>query len=173
MKAEQSVKRILRVKTLVDDVKINLSLPVTRNDIDISNSVTKALKENWAVPYHRIKVIVEHGWVTLEGILYWNFQRKSADNAIRYLEGVRGVTDKIKIEVEIKIKNELRQETLKKALSDSWILKVDNVKVRVDGKTIFLSGIVSSLFQKEEVEKIAWNTLGVWYVDNELLVEFD
>jgi len=169
--AEETIKHISGVKAVVDDVKVDLSPAASKNDTDIASSVVKALQDNWAVPDHRLRVEVEQGWVTLEGILHWNFQRKAADNAIRYLEGVRGVIDKIKIEAEVK--NELGQEIVEKALSRSWILDIDNIKVRVDGKTIFLSGFVSSLFQKEEAERIAWNTPGVWYVDNELVVEPD
>lgn len=167
--AEDTVKHVSGVKAVVDNVKVDLSLVSTKNDTDINSSVVKALQDNWAVPDQRLRVEVEQGWVTLEGILHWNFQRKAADNAIRYLEGVRGVIDKIKIEAEVK--NELGTEMVEKALSRSWILDIDNIKVRVDGKTIFLRGIVKSLFQKEEAERIAWNTPGVWYVDNELMVE--
>lgn len=169
--AEQTVKNIAGVKAVVDDVKVDLYFSAIKSDTDIAASVLKALHENWAVPDHLLKVTVENGWVTLEGILHWNFQRKAAENAIRYLEGVRGVIDKIKIEAEIK--NELEKEFVEKALRRSWLLDIDNIRVRVDNKTITLSGIVSSLFQKEEAERIAWNTPGVWYVDNELLVEFD
>ena len=169
--AEQTVKNIAGVKAVVDDVKVDLYFSAIKSDTDIAASVVKVLRENWAVPDHLLKVTVENGWVTLEGILHWNFQRKAAENAIRYLEGVRGVIDKIKIEAEIK--NELEKEFVEKALRRSWLLDIDNISVRVDNKTITLSGIVSSLFQKEEAERIAWNTPGVWYVDNELLVEFD
>lgn len=169
--ARDALKNILGVRAIVDDLKVEPHLSAVKDDKDIAASVIKAFKENWAVPDHRIKVTVQDGWVTLEGILHWNFQRKAADNAIRYLQGVRGVIDKIKIEAEVK--NELRQEMVEKALQRSWLLEVDNIRVRVDGRTIVLSGIVDSLFQKEEAERIAWNTPGVWYVDNEILVEFD
>lgn len=169
--AEQTVKHILGVKSVIDNIEVKLSASSIRDDQDITTSVIKALKEKWAVPNHRVKVTVKEGWVTLEGILHWNFQRKAADNAIRYLDGVRGVIDEIKIEAEIK--NEIEKGIVEKALMRSWILDINNIKVRVDDKTIFLSGFVSSLFQKEEAERIAWDTTGVWYVDNELIVEFD
>ncbi|MEO8254132.1 MAG: BON domain-containing protein [Flavobacterium sp.] len=169
--AEDTVKHVSGVKSVIDNIEVKLSSSSIRNDEDIARSVIKALKEKWAVPNHRVKVTVKEGWVTLEGILHWNFQRKAADNAIRYLDGVRGVIDRIKIEAEIK--NEIEKEIVEKALMRSWILDINNIKVRVDDKTIFLSGIVSSLFQKEEAERIAWDTSGVWYVDNELIVEFD
>ncbi|MEO6175838.1 MAG: BON domain-containing protein [Flavobacterium circumlabens] len=169
--AEQTVKHISGVKSVIDNVEVKLSASSIRNDTDITSSVIKALKEKWAIPNHRVTVTVKDGWVTLGGILHWNFQRKAADNAIRYLDGVRGVIDEIKIQAEIR--NEIEKEIVEKALTRSWILDINNIKVRVDGKTIFLSGFVSSLFQKEEAERIAWDTTGVWYVDNELIVEFD
>ncbi|OXG07021.1 osmotically-inducible protein OsmY [Flavobacterium araucananum] len=169
--AEHAIKDISGVKTIIDDVMVDLSYSAIRNDKEIANSVIKALKEKWVIPNHTLKVTVKEGWVTLEGVLHWNFQRKTADNAIRYLEGVRGVIDKIVIEAEIK--NQLEKEIVEKALKRSWILDIGNIKVRVDGNTIFLSGIVSSIFQKEEAERIAWNTKGVWQVDNELFVELD
>jgi osmotically-inducible protein OsmY len=169
--AEHTIKDISGVKTIIDDVLVDLSFSAIRSDKEISSSVIKALEEKWIIPDHKLKVTVKDGWVTLEGVLHWNFQRKTADNAIRYMKGVRGVIDKIVIEAEIK--NELEKEIVEKALKRSWILDIGNIKVRVDGKTIFLSGIVSSIFQKEEAERIAWNTKGVWYVDNELFVELD
>lgn len=167
--AEHVVKNIPGIKEVTNNVKVDLFKSAVKSDKDVTDLVKKALQENWAVPDHKITVTVKDGWVTLEGILHWNFQRRAADNAIRYIQGVRGVIDKIKIEAEIK--NEMNKELVEKALRRSWILDVDNIKVRVDGKTIFLSGIVDSLFQKEEAERIAWNTPGVWYVDNELIVE--
>jgi len=169
--AEEVIRNISEVKGLVNDVKVELFLPAVKNDKEIASSVRLALKENWVVPDGKIQVTVKQGWVTLEGILHWNFQRKAAESAIRYLKGVRGVIDNIKIEAEIK--NELRKELVEKALKRSWILDLNNIRVRADGKTIFLSGIVSSLFQREEAEKIAWKTPGVWYVDNEIIIEAD
>jgi osmotically-inducible protein OsmY len=169
--AEQAVKNIAGVTGVVDDIKVDLFFSAIRSDTEIKAAVSKALHENWAVPDQKIKVSVENGWVTLDGILHWNFQRKAADNAIRYLAGVRGVIDNMKIEAEIK--DEMTKEIVEKALRLSWILDFDNIKVRVEGKTIYLSGIVDSLFQKDEAERIAWNTPGVCYVDNEIVVEFN
>jgi osmotically-inducible protein OsmY len=169
--AEEAIRNVAAVKGVVNDLEVELFFSAVKNDKEIASLVTAALKENWAVPDHKIKVMVKDGWVTLEGILHWNFQRKAAENAIRYLNGVRGVIDNLKIEAEIK--NELRKELIEKALKRSWILDVNNIRVRVDGKTIFLGGIVSSFLQKEEAEKIAWNTPGVWLVDNEIIVEPD
>ncbi|WP_082447113.1 BON domain-containing protein [Flavobacterium sp. KJJ] len=169
--AQHIIKDISGIKTIVDDVQVDLSCSSIANDKEIASSVIKALEKKWIIPTHRLTVTVKDGWVTLDGILHWNFQRETADKVIRYLEGVRGVIDNIKIQAEID--NEIEKDIIEKALKRSWILDIGNIKVRVDGKTIFLSGIVSSIFQKEEAERLAWNTAGVWQVENEILVEFD
>ena len=169
--AEHTIKDISGVRAIIDDVRVDLPYAAIKNDKEIASSVIKALEVKWVIPNHRLKVTVQDGWVTLDGILHWNFQRRAAEIAIQNLEGVRGVIDKIIIEAEIN--NELEKLIVEKSLKRSWILDIGNIKVRVDGKTIFLSGIVSSLLQKEEAEKIAWNTTGVWQVDNKLFVEFD
>jgi len=169
--ARDALKNILGIKAVVDDLKVKPHFSVIKSDNDIAAAVIKAFKKNWIVPDHRIEITVQDGWVTLEGILHWNFQRKAANNAIRYLNGIKGVIDKIKIEAEVK--NEIRKEIVEKALQRSTLFEVNSIRVSIDERTIILSGIVGSLFQKEEAERIAWNTPGVWYVDNKILVEFD
>lgn len=80
MEAEQAVRNIRGVKSIVNDVVVELYFSEKKSDKEIADSVIKALRENWVVPDHKIKVTVVDGWVTLEGVLHWNFQRKAADN---------------------------------------------------------------------------------------------
>ena len=70
------------------------------------------------------------------------------------------------------MKSELEM-LVEKALRRCWILEIDNIKVKFEDKTICLNGVVSSLFEKEEAERIASSTPGVNKVDNKLLVELD
>ncbi|MNK30932.1 Osmotically-inducible protein Y precursor [compost metagenome] len=169
--AEDAAKNVIGVLALVDDLEVKLDSSSIKNDTDVATEVVKALRDTWSVPDNKIKVTVDEGWVTLEGTLHWNYQREAAKNAVRYLSGVRGVINKMKIEAEIK--DELEQEKVKQALRRNWAIDADKIHVKAHDKTIILSGIVSSLFQKEEAEKIAWNTPGVWFVDNQLIVEHD
>ena len=169
--AEQAAKGVAGVLAVADDIEVKPDSASIKNDTDIAAEVIKALKDTWSVPDSKIKVMFENGWVTLEGTLHWNFQREAAKNAIRYLNGVRGVINTMKIEAEIK--DELEQKKVEKALRRNWAIDADKIQVRVHERTVTLSGIVNSIFQKEEAEKIAWNTPGVWNVDNELVVEYD
>ncbi|MDP4952209.1 MAG: BON domain-containing protein [Flavobacteriales bacterium] len=44
------------------------------------------------------------------------------------------------------------------------------MKVEVNHNRVKLTGLVHSLYQKEEAGRLAWNAPGVWSVENELAV---
>lgn len=169
--AEQAAKSVAGVKAVVDDIEVRLAKGFVKSDTDIAESVVRALKENWSVPDSKIKTTVDNGWVTLEGTLHWDFQRQAAKNAVRYLTGVRGLTNKLKIKSEVE--DQIEQKKVEDALRRNWAIDSDKIHVRAHGTTISLSGVVSSLFQKDEAERIAYKTPGVWFVDNQLVVEYD
>jgi hypothetical protein len=57
----------------------------------------KTLRAHAGVPDEKIKVIVSSGWVTLKGNVDWQYEKAAAENAIRYLIGVRGLTNNLKL----------------------------------------------------------------------------
>ena len=46
------------------------------------------------VPRDQARVRVENGWITLDGEMEFYRQKKAAENAVRYLLGVKGVTNR-------------------------------------------------------------------------------
>jgi osmotically-inducible protein OsmY len=60
---------------------------------------------------------------------------------------------------------------VQRALASNWTLHSENIFIKVDGTKVTLTGVVSSLFQKDLAEKIVWKTPGIWFVDNHLVVE--
>lgn len=169
--AAEVVKKVSGVKVLADNIMVELDKSLIKTDQEITAIVLKVLKKCWSVRDHKIKVTVDNGWVSLDGILHWNFQRQAAINAIRFLDYVKGVTNKIKIEAEIEDK--LEEDQIKDAIGRNWSIDRDKIRVKAHNKTITLSGFITSLYQKEEIENIAWKTPGVWYVENFIIVEHD
>lgn len=45
-----------------------------------------------------------------------------------------------------------------------------NIKVKVSRLKVTLTGMVHSADQKGEAERIAWTAIGVWTVENELVI---
>ena len=91
MVAENAAKRVYGVKAVANDIEIHLLAQQT--DSDIASAAVNALKWDTSVPEDRVKVTIRNGWLTLEGKLDWQYQRESAERAVRNLMGVKGVSD--------------------------------------------------------------------------------
>jgi osmotically-inducible protein OsmY len=91
MAAENAAKRVYGVKAVANDIEIRLL--AQRTDSDIASAAVNALKWDTSVPEDRVKVTIRNGWLTLEGKLDWQYQRESAERAVRNLMGVKGVSD--------------------------------------------------------------------------------
>lgn len=168
--AENATKNVAGVKAVVENITIKYN-NYSKDDNEVAVEVLKALKASWSVPNDTVKVKVENGWVTLDGELPWNYQREAAKSAINYLPGIKGITNNIKIKSEVH--DAIEQKEVENALARHWSINAKDIKVKASGTNVTLTGNVTSLYQKEEAGHIAWNTPGVWSVDNKLEVEYD
>jgi osmotically-inducible protein OsmY len=97
--AERAAKRVTGVRAVANDIEIHPVGSFKRSDTDLAQSVLRALEWDIAVPDEKIKARVADGWVTLEGDVALQFQRSAAENAVRRLNGVRGVTNQIRLQI--------------------------------------------------------------------------
>lgn len=169
--AENATKKVIGVRALVENIAVEFPNSWKKTDAEVANEVLVGLKNNWSIPHEKITVKVENGWVTMEGEVTWNYQREAAKKAVHYLTGVKGVIDNIKIKSEAK--DIIEQNAVEAAIARSWSIDNSDINVTVSGTTVTLSGTVDSWYQKEEAERIAWNTAGIWYVNNELTVDYE
>lgn len=166
--AERAAKRVAGVKAVAEDLTIKLPGGAERSDADIAQSVLSGLRFNVAVPPDRIQVTVENGWVTLDGEAEWQYQKSAAENAIKYLMGVKGVTNRISIKPRASVadvKAKIESAFARRAQLDANQIKVDSV----DNKVI-LRGSVHSWEAKEQAEQAAWSAPGVSRVENHVIV---
>lgn len=170
MEAENAAKRVIGVKAIVEEIQVRFHNSFTKTDEEIAHEVLTGLKNNWSVPHDKLKVKVEAGWVTLDGELPWNYQKEAAKNAVNYLMGVKGVTNNIKIKSETH--DSIEKKDVENALARSWSVDDSEMHVEVSETTVTLTGAVSSWYEKEEASRIAWNTPGIWHLNNELVVDY-
>jgi osmotically-inducible protein OsmY len=166
--AERAAKRVSGVKAVAEDLAVKLPGVAERSDTDIAQSVLSGLRFNVSIPYERIQVTVEHGWVTLDGEVEWQFQKSTAENAIKYTMGVKGITNRISVKPRISaadVKTKIEGAFARRAQLDANQIKVDSI----DNKVV-LRGNVRSWQAKDQAEQAAWSAPGVSSVENNVVV---
>jgi osmotically-inducible protein OsmY len=96
--AEHVVKTIAGVRAVADELDVRLPAANARTDSDIARAAALALEWHSAIPHKRITVTVRDGWITLEGAVSWPYQKTTAEEVVRPLMGVTGVTNQLVIE---------------------------------------------------------------------------
>jgi osmotically-inducible protein OsmY len=170
--AETAAKSVEGVKAIVEKIVVKYPSSMHKtDDTDIAKNALKALKWNSSVPNDSVQVKVENGWVNLGGEVHWNYQKDAAKRALLHLDGIKGVMNDIAIKPNSQ--DTLEQKAVEAGLKRNWAIDSSNIGVKVNGTNVTLSGTVNSLYQKEEAERIAWKTPGIYSLDNNISVSWD
>ncbi len=167
--AENAVKRVRHVKAVANDLKVVTLPPYERDDSAIAEAAVTALEFSLPVPPDRVRVTVDHGWLTLEGEVKWQFQRKAAEHAVHDLMGVKGVTNLIKLTPTVKATDV--QQKIQSAFDRNAQVDAKRITIEAVSGKVTLRGTVRSWAEKNEAEDAAWSAPGVKEVKN--LIDVD
>jgi len=165
--AERAAQRVEGVKAIAEEIQIKPIGMHAKTDAEIAAVAATSLKAHVWVPTD-IQVTVQNGHVTLTGVVNWEYQRRAATNSVRFLAGVKGVSNQITLKPMAQpsaVKDEIKKALLRDAEIDAG-----NVNVAADGSTVTLSGRVRSWGEKDEAGRAAWNAPGVNTVWNNIEV---
>ena len=168
--AETAAQRVSGVKALAIELEVTLPGSSRRTDADIARTASNVLEWTTYLPKDAVKVMVENGWITLKGEVEWEYKKREAVYAVRYLMGVTGVSDQITIKPSIStsaVKSDIEAALNRRAASDG-----QNISVEVDGGTVTLSGSVENWSDRELASNTAWSTPGVHNVYDNISVHY-
>jgi osmotically-inducible protein OsmY len=166
--AERVAKRVQGVKAIANDIEVRLPGTAERNDSEIARAAVDALKWRTVVPADRVTVVVNKGWVTLEGDVDWQYQRDAAFEAVHHLHGVNGVTNLIILKPQASATEV--QSRIEAAFRRSAELDAEKVRVETHDGKVTLRGNVHSWSERQEAERTAWAAPGVTLVENLLVI---
>jgi osmotically-inducible protein OsmY len=162
--AEQTAKRVNGVRAVANDIEVRLPIFNQRPDPEVARDAVEEIQKNLPYSSDHIRVVVRDGWVTLEGSVEWNYQRERAEQVVRRVRGVKGVTNLIELQprvppVEVK-------HRIEEAFRRSAELDANRITVETEGGVVTLRGTVRSWAERQEAERVAWATPGVVRVNN-------
>ena len=135
---------------------------------EIAEAASAALRWHSLVPDDRVKVEVDNGWVTLTGQVDWPYQFSSAEQCVRPLLGVRGVSNQVVIKPRVRGKDIAGEITA--ALTRHAQREAGHIEVAVEGSIVTLSGKVDSMAEHDAAVGAAFGTRGVSTVVDKLEV---
>jgi osmotically-inducible protein OsmY len=167
--AVHAVKRVAGVVAIADDIELRIPDVNHRTDGEIAAAVAHKIAWSTTIPKGTVEITVRNGWVILEGEVEWRYQKYAAETLVRPLLGVYGVSNSISIKSNGKIPPV--GMGIEAAIDRNALLDASKIRVEIVGHKVILHGTVQRLVQREEAERIAWATEGVFAVEDHLAVK--
>jgi len=170
LEAQNAAHRVVGVLDVANDIEVKPVDRFARTDTEIAGAVRNALEWDALVPNELIQSSVSDGWVTLEGeVDYWR-ERGDAEEAIRRLAGVVGVTNKITVRKQPIDSEDLREE-IELALETRAEREAERLRVEVSDGAVDLFGRVHSWQEKRAVVGSISHAPGVIQVRDHLRID--
>jgi osmotically-inducible protein OsmY len=166
--AEAAARRVKGVKGVVEEIKIRLAGDVSIADDELAKAAADCIAADVYVPRDSVKVTVEKHWITLDGEVTWDFQRKAAEQCIARLPSVVGITNLITLKPTVDVSNV--SDDIVHALHRSWFFDPQTITVTAEGGNVRLTGTVRSPEERATAATTAWSAPGVLAVRNELTI---
>jgi osmotically-inducible protein OsmY len=165
--AQEVVKHMRGVTSVRNDLEVRITIGDYRTDATLTRVVGDVLESLAGYPEERPRAIVAAGWLTLEGTVAWAFQKCRAEEAVRSIAGIRGITNRIRVRPEdAELTNaELLTDALRRRAID-----VDAIAITATEGRIVLRGTVKSCVEHDELLDLAWCAAGVRAVEDHLVV---
>ncbi|WP_028222406.1 BON domain-containing protein [Paraburkholderia oxyphila] len=167
--AEQAAQRVGGVRALVVELDVHLPGEDVRTDEDIAHIARSVLRWTAGMSEDAVHLQVEHGHITLRGMVDWAWQSQTAVRAVAQLRGVAGVAN------HIEVRHTVAPEKISKDILEAMRRHADrearHIQVTVDEGTVRLSGKVHSFAERVVARGAAWAAPGVRAVVDDLSVE--
>jgi osmotically-inducible protein OsmY len=166
--SEAAAKRVAGVAGVANDLEVRMPSVDERPDPEIARDAVSSIKGQLPISSEHIKVVVKNGWVTLEGQVEWQYQKNTAESAVRRIKGVKGVSNLIVLKPRAE-PTEIKSKIME-AFKRNAELDANRIHIEANGSEVILKGTVRSWIEREEAERVAWSAPGVTRVEDRIVV---
>jgi len=160
--AAKAAERVYGVKAVANQLEVRLT--DKRDDSDVAKAIAHILDWNTNIPTSQVRARVENGWVTLEGVVEYPYQRDEVERMVRHVRGVIGLTDDI--EVRPAASAAKVEEQIEEALRRQAQLDARSVRVEVSDHTARVYGHVHTLHEADVIRRAAAAAPGIARVES-------
>ena len=165
-----AAQRVKGVHAVAENIEVRYPFQKQTADDQIAERASDILNWDVLVPKDSVNVLVQDGWVTLSGRVNWNYNRTAAEDDVRKLSGVCGVTNKITIR-QPSVDSSNVKSKIESALKRHAEVEANAIRVTVkDGNKVVLEGKVDNWDERRAVENAAWSAAGVGSVEDRLTI---
>jgi osmotically-inducible protein OsmY len=166
--AEAAAGIVKGVLAVAEELEVQVPFERNRGDKEIAAAILESLAWDVSVPRDAVHVRVEKGWVTLTGEAEWQYQREAAEQDVRRLHGVVGVSNQVSLKPRVSTAN--ISNDISCALHRSYFPDPDAITVTAEGGRVRLTGNVHSWHARQVAAATAWGAPGAIDVENLLAV---
>ncbi len=165
--AARAAERVYGVKAVANEISVQL-VGTPRDGAEIATAIAHVLDNNVQIPPGQVRARVQNGWVTLNGNVRYDFQRREVERMVRHVRDVVGVTDLITVTPPPS------PERVREAIEDTFRREAEvdarHISVEVSDHTAKLYGHVHSLREASAASAAAAAAPGIATVESHVLV---
>lgn len=166
--AERAAKRVKGVRAIAQEIEIRLPNDRKASDDQIAKRALDIIAWDSTIPKDKVQVKVQGGFVTLTGQVDWHYQRTDAEYAVRKLEGIKGLSNEIKVKPRVQASDV--KHRIESALKRNAEWEAGSIKVSVLDGRVTLDGKVKALYERDLAERTAWSAPGVISVEDHISI---
>jgi osmotically-inducible protein OsmY len=167
--AERAASRVKGVTAVANEIEVQLPDDFSDTDETLAERASHVLAWDSSMAQQDIKVVVDHGWVTLTGVVDWAFQRQSAEHDVHRIHGVVGIRNLITVRAR-PATGAIKQQ-IAAALKRHAELDASKITVSAEDGKVVLDGKVHCCLERNLAEQAAWSAPGVTAVIDRIHVQ--
>src|SRR3954468_6954206 len=167
--AEKIAREIRGVVDVKNDLEVRLTIGNYRTDEGLERLTSEILQNHTSLCDPLPRITVRDGWLTLDGVVTADVQKRCAEESLRDVAGIRGIANNIVVTPAANGGG--AAEAFEAAVRRRAAIAVRELKVEVSDMTMTIYGEVASCAEHDALIELASRRRGIARVEDHVTVQ--